>query len=141
MSNRSEEQILSFAPLKVTLGGVVTDVAVLKSGAAARWREAYTLAMGGVPKAMNFEGAISENPEVFSDMLDSVLVKMPQDIIRLFFEYAGDLDKAFYTENAYDEEFAEGLKIVARQAFRPLAGGLVATIEELAESQDEGNTP
>ena len=137
MSARSEVQILTMAPLKVKLGGVETDVAVLKSGGAAKWRESYTKAMGGVPATMNVTAANVENPDLFNDALDTVLVKMPQDIIRLFFEYAKDLDKDYYIENAYDEEFAEGLKIVARQAFRPLAGGLVATVNEIAESQEE----
>ncbi len=122
---RTEEQILARAPLKVVLGGEETEVRMLVMTESRQWRAEAAQLLASLPKLDNVD---TEDAEQFGGAIDLLMNVMPDTICDLFFKYAKDLDRGKIEEVATDLEVVAAFKVVSAAAFP-----FVKSATELAE--------
>jgi len=114
---RTEEDILTQAGIKVILGGIEYDIAPLVIRDAREWRKRVVNLVAPIAQ---IAGATSDTPDDFEQALTSLLVTMPDKVIDLFFEYAKDLNREDIESKATEAEMSQAFKEVVAFAF-PLA--------------------
>lgn len=128
MVQRSEEQKIYQDGIKVTLGGKEYSVRPLKLREEREWRQKLSNLIGSLSK---YTKVTTDEPEEFSGALEAIMVKMPDQVVDLFFDYAKDLDRKAIEEEATGAEVAEGFKKVVALAF-PLPQALTDAMTELS---------
>ena len=126
---RTEEEKLTRAPITVILGGDKYEIAPLVIRDSRGWRKKVIELLAPLPEMVK---TTSRNPKAFGDVLNRMLVTMPDQVLDLFFEYAKDLDRKEIEDKATDEEMAEAFKEVVKVAF-PLAESLPKVMERLSQ--------
>ena len=126
---RTEEEKLMQAPIVVILGGAKYEIAPLVIRYSREWRKKVIGLLAPLPEMVK---TTSKDPKAFGDVLNRMLVTMPDQVLDLFFEYAKDLDRKEIEDKATDQEMAEAFKEVTRAAF-PLAESLPKVMERLSQ--------
>ncbi len=111
---RTEEQILASAPLKVVLGGEELEVKMLVMIESRQWRAETAQLLASLPKLDNVD---TEDPEQFGEAIGLLMNVMPDTITDLFFKYAKDLDREQIEAVATDLEVVAAFKVVSAAAF------------------------
>ena len=117
---RTDEDKIVGAPIVVILGGQEYRIKPLVIRDSREWRKKLIKAFGILPKYLNMT---TDNPEGFTQALDSMLGEMPEVVADLFFSYAKDLDRDEIETTANDSELAEAFQEVMKFAF-PLSQSL-----------------
>ncbi len=123
--DRTEEEILASAPLRVVLGGEEHQVKMLVIRESRQWRADAAKLLASLPKLDKVD---TEDPEQFGEAMDVLMRVMPDTITDLFFQYAKDLDREEIEKVATDLELAAAFKVVSVAAFP-----FVQSAMELAE--------
>ncbi|MBA7641802.1 hypothetical protein ES703_49487 [subsurface metagenome] len=124
---RTEEQIVTQAPILVILGGKEYPVKELNIRNARIWRAKVIKLISPVPQLVSTK---IDTPEDFSKHLTEMLVAIPDQVIDVFFEYAKDLDREEIEDIATDKEMAQAFLEVIKVAF-PLAESAPMVIARL----------
>jgi len=114
---RSEEDKILQAPLKVTLGDVEYSIAPLVIKESREWKKKVIKLIAPLPKLA--ETAL-DTPESFEQALTTTLISMPEEVTELFFQYAKGLDRDNIESTTTDHELSQAFKEVIAFAF-PLA--------------------
>ncbi len=122
--DRTEEDKLVQAPIRVTLGGKEFPIRPLVIKESREWRKKLIKAFGMLPKYLNMK---TDNPEAFTEALDAMLGEMPDVVTDLFFSYAKDLPREEIESIANDTELAEAFQEVMKYAF-PLSQSLTKVL-------------
>ncbi len=117
MVERTESEVVTQAPLTVTLGGKSYEVAPLVIRDSRVWRAKVIDLIAPLPQLIK---TTMDDAEGFGDVLKQIMVTMPDQIADLFFEYAKDLDRENIEQTATDAELAVAFEEVIKIAF-PLA--------------------
>ena len=125
---RSEEEKVAQAPIKVILGGNEYEIKPLVIRDSRVWRQKVVTALSTIPKHAK---ATTDDPEKFAEALNAMLVAMPDTVIDLFFEYAKNLDRDEIEGVATDTEVATAFEEVVGLAF-PLASSLAGAMGNLS---------
>jgi len=125
---RSEEQIISQAPVIVHFGGKEYKVKLLNIKDARSWRTELSEMMGQLSPAVN---ATTDTPEKFQEAMNSLLVDMPDKITDLVFSYAIDLPREEIEAIATDAEMALAFENILEVAF-PLARSVTGITAKLS---------
>lgn len=126
---RTEEQIVTRAPIVVIFGEKKYDIAPLVIKDSREWRRKAIQLMAPLPQ---YAQVTMENPEEFSRVLTEMLVTMPDQVIELFFEYAKDLNREEIEGIATDAEMVTAFEEVVKVAF-PLAESLPKVMARLSQ--------
>ena len=126
---RSEAQKVTQAPIKVILGGEEFGIELLHIRDAQEWRIKVSAALSQLP---GYANAKMEDPEVFKETMNGMLVVMPNAVINLFFSYAKDLDREWVETHANEVELEEAFGKVVDVGF-PLSMSLAGTIQRISQ--------
>jgi len=126
---RTEEDKLSQAGIKVILGGKEYGIAPLVIRDSRIWRKKFIDLIVPLPNLVNtiFD---SENPQSFTDALITMLVTNADAVLDLFFDYAQDLNREEIEGTATDSELAKAFEEVMKIAF-PLAENLPKALKHI----------
>ena len=120
---RTEEEILTqTGGIRVRLGGKEYILPPLVIRKAKLFRQHIAELSSELAKLAQVS---SDNPEQFEMGIKTIMFTMPDKVLDLFFEYAGDnLDRETIEDTATEAELADAFGEVMKQAF-PLSVGLV----------------
>ena len=116
-TERTEDDIVAQAPVRVTLGGKEYDLKPLVIKDSREWRRKFKEISADLAKLFDTEG------EAVGDALGTLIVQAPDQVIDLFFLYAKDLSREEIESVATEAEIAEAFKEVVKLAF-PLVESL-----------------
>lgn len=133
MQERTEEDVVTQAPLEVILGGEKYEIKLLTIKEARAWRAHIRTCINDLSR---YSGVSSDDPEEFLGALSTLLVEMPDSVIDLFFEYAKDLPRDAIEDVANDAEIAQAWRQVQEVAF-PLTRSLEETSQAAQENRKE----
>ncbi len=128
MQERTEEQKIAQASIEVILGGDKYQIKPLVIRESREWRKKVIGLLAPLPDMVN---VTTEDQEAFSNILNTMLVTMPDQVLDLFFEYAKELDRDAIEGKATDVEMADAFKEVIAVTF-PLAESLPQVITRLS---------
>ena len=131
MSKRTEEEIVSQAPIVVILGKKEYNIAPLVIRESREWRKKVIGLLAPLPALVNTTSD-TDNPEVFEGVLTQMMVTMPDQVMDLFFSYAKDLNQDEIEGVATDEEMAKAFEEVVKVAF-PLVESLPKVMSHLSQ--------
>ena len=131
---RTEEQKVCQAPIKVMLGAQEYAIKPLVIRDARAWRGKLVEVLSRIPQHLS---VTTDTPERFSEAMTVLLVRNPDEVADLFFSYARDLPRADIEATATDAELAAAWEQLAEVAF-PLAGSLMRI---LAPSRAPSTSP
>ena len=131
MEKRTEDEIVTMSPIKVVFGGEEYDVKLLVIKDSRVWRKKL------IEKLIDIPGLISvtldeDNPEAFNNAFKGMMLDNPEVVIKLFFEYAKDLDQKEIESKASDNEMALAFAQIVASAF-PLAKSLLEVMKALSQ--------
>jgi len=129
MENRTEEQKIYQDGVSVILGGKEYRVKPLKLRKEREWRQKLAALISTLPQYANVN---SDDPEEFGGALNAMMVTMPDQVVDLFFLYAGSLKREEIEEEATGAEVALGFKAVMALAF-PLPQALTEAMTKLSQ--------
>ena len=130
MKERTEEEILTRAPILVILGGKKCEIVPLVIRDSRIWRKKLISLIASLPALVNTT-MDTENPQGFEDSLTQMMVTMPDQVLDLFFEYAKELDREEIESVATDTEIAKAFEEVVQIVF-PLAQSLPKVLKHLS---------
>jgi hypothetical protein len=95
VTRRTESDILTGAPIRVSLGGKEYSIPTLNNRKAAKWREKLFAALGPLVANVDFTGIdLNSNSrmvnEAMAAKLSQEMLMFPERLLELFFDYAGD---------------------------------------------------
>ena len=125
---RTEEEIITQAPLEIVLGGVAYRVKPLVIKDSREWRRKVANLLGGLPKYTSMD---SNSSVEFNDSMIALISDMPDTIIELVFEYAKDLDRKKIESTATEYDISKAFTQMMGVAF-PLAQNLVEAVKALS---------
>ncbi len=129
MEQRSEEQKVSQASIEVILGGDKHYIKPLVIRESREWRKKVIGLLAPLPDMV---GVTTDDQEGFLNVLNTMLVTMPDQVLDLFFDYAKGLDRGEIEGIATDTEMADAFKEVVAVTF-PLAESLPQVITRLSQ--------
>jgi len=121
---RTEEDKIVQAPLKVILGGREYEIRPLVIKDSREWRAKVVKLLAPLPQ---YTKATSDKPDQFMEALNAIMVTMPDQVCDLFFDYARELDREAIEAIATDAEVAKGFEQVIEVAF-PLSQSMVTAL-------------
>lgn len=134
---RTEAQIISQAPIKLTFGEKVFDVKPLRMGKNLEWKEKLTNEFGDIIKTF-------EEPAGVNNLLSGLtlaLMRMPEKLAKLVFEYAPYLPKNEIMELATDEQLSQAFSEIMQVAYPFLAQlGMIRQVVAIEQSQRKQNS-
>ena len=126
---RTEDEILVQAGTTVILGGEQYEIPPLVIRASREWRRKVIALIAPLPDMVK---VTMDTPEEFGDVLERMLITMPEQVLDLFFEYAKELNKEEIEGKATDAEMAIAFQEVIKVAF-PLAESLPTVMKRLSQ--------
>ncbi len=126
---RTEEQKIAQAPLRIVLSGKEYSVKPLVIIDSRAWRAKLAETLGMLPQYAN---VTTDTPDKFQDALNAMLVAMPDQIVDLVFAYAKDLNREEIEAVATDTEIAKAFEQIVEVAF-PLARSMVGAMAKLSQ--------
>jgi len=110
---RSEDQVITQAPILATFGGKEYKIRLLPYAESQEWRGKFAKVLGHLPL---FTSATA-TPKQFAEVINGMFVDTPDEIVDLIFEYAKDLPKDEIKAVAYDVELGKAFEDIAKVAF------------------------
>jgi len=129
-AERNEEEIVAQANIKVRFGGDEYEFPPLVIRESREWRKKVITLLAPLPG--NVAKLKMDNAEEFDKSLRQMLVTDPDEVIKLFYEYAKDLDQEEIEGKGTDAEMAAAFQEVVKVAF-PLAESLPKVMARLAQ--------
>lgn len=131
---RTEEQKVMQAPLKIILGGLPHDIPVLPIKLSRPWRQAVIeLIRGSVAQADTID--LDKTKDVMA-LAKTAMVDNPNGVIDLFFEYAHGLNREEMEEVITDAEIADGFDQMIEVSF-PLGQSLAKAMEKMGQPSEK----
>jgi hypothetical protein len=118
---RSESDILTKAPIKVTLGSKEYDIPVLTIKKQREWREQMSREMQDIVGALAPSFDPQKTSSAFSAGLAVALTKFPEKLADLVFSYAPELPREEIMETATEEQISIAFSKIMRVSFPFLA--------------------
>lgn len=113
-SKRSEEQIISMAPIVARLGADDYNIKPLRILAQQKWRQDL---IDNVTDIMGELSATASTDAVFLSGLGYAMLKFPEKMLKLVFLYAPDLPQEKIVEEATEEQVARVFGQIVQVAF------------------------
>jgi len=132
MVERSEEDKLLRAPIKVILGGEEWDINPLPIGESRKWRGKLAKFLSRMPGYVQQAKVTTDSPDEFTKAINDMLAVMPDDVADLFFGYAKELDREHIEASATDAELGKAFGEVVSFAFSPFAKSLSESLTKLS---------
>jgi len=126
---RTEEDKIVQAGIKVMLGGIEYSIAPLVIKDSREWRKQVVELVSELPK---YAEVTTDTPDAFGEALKAILVALPDKVVDLFFNYAKDLNRDEIEAVATDTELAKAFERVVEIAF-PLAKSMTQMVAKLAQ--------
>ena len=126
---RTEEDKVVQAGIKVILGGKEYDIAPLVIRDSREWRKKVVKLVAPLSHDVSIT---EEDPDSFERVFTKLLVDMPDQVLDLFFDYAKALKRDEIESIATDAEMATAFSEVVKVAF-PLAQAAVNTMGNLLQ--------
>jgi hypothetical protein len=117
MKARTEDQIISQAPIEVTLGPTKYPITPLTIKKSAAWRKKLIDTCSTL--LSNFDE--ESNPVNMGHGLTRSLIAFPEGILNLVLDYAPNLDRAVIEEQATEEQVAAAFSAIMQVAYPFLA--------------------
>jgi len=125
---RTEDEIVSQAGIKVILGGQEYIIKPLVIRESREWRRKYAEITTPI---FNMVNKTAESVEEFGNIYRDFLTAKPDEAIDLFFDYARDLPRGKIEASATDAELAKAFEAVVELAL-PLASSLPKSMGRLS---------
>lgn len=109
---RTDDQKLAMAPLKVRFGAKEYEIKLRRIGAAQRWREQFIKQMSEIVGQLKVEAGTAE---AFMGGLGFVFLRFPEKMAELVFSYAPDLPREIIEGDSEDAGSEEQLACAFRQ--------------------------
>lgn len=122
VKERTEEEKVVRAPIKVIFGGNKYEIAPLVIRDSREWRKKVIGLVAPLPQMIKTTLDVNDS-DAFGKVLTNMLITMPDQVIDLFFEYAKDLNREEIENIATDAELALAFEEVIKVTF-PLAESL-----------------
>lgn len=117
MAQRSESDMLAKVPIKVTLGEKLYDIPVLTILPSRKWRIKLNETMGQIVNGFTSIGSANTS-EAVSQGLTSALLRFPEKVAEMLFDYAGEsLPQDEVLESATEEQLATAFSAVMQVAY------------------------
>ena len=126
---RTEEDKVTKAPIRVILGGKEYEIKPLVIKEARTWRKQLASLLMQLPAHVN---ATTDNPEGFAQAMNAMLVDMPDQMADLFFFYAKDLLREVIETSATEAELSAAIEAVMEVAF-PLVQSLTTSLKRMSQ--------
>ncbi len=126
---RSEEQKVTMESIAVVFGGDTYHIKPLVYKDSKVWKPKVVALWVQLPELV---GVNSDDSNAFGDALNTMLVKSPEAVVDLLFEYAKDLDREEIEGKATELELAVAFQAVIAVAF-PLAKSLPETMGKVCQ--------
>ncbi len=126
---RTEDQIVTRAPIVVILGGTKYEIAPLVIRDSRVWRAKIVKLMAALPELVSIT---TDDAKGFAGTLTKILVTNPDETLDLFFEYAKDLDREMIESTTTDAEMAVAFEELVKIVF-PLAESLPKALARLSQ--------
>lgn len=117
---RTEESKLFGEPVSVKLGGVDYDLFPLVIKKSRAWKKKVAALLSTLPELAS---TTTDDPDSFKNAINTLMLKTPDKIIDLFFDYAPNIPRDVVEDNATEQELADAFKLIMEMAF-PLVGAL-----------------
>lgn len=143
---RTEFQVITMEPLKVSLGGQPVNVPILKAGKALEWKKEWGEAVMGYRSKINKPDELRKAEASTEDiiaaslgMLEEVLVGAQEKVLNLVCSYADKTGSEITGKRILDEAWDEEIKVMWEKMyeaiFSPLATSLPEAIAPKKKSQ------
>ena len=132
MAKRSEEDKITQSSITVILGEKEYHIKPLVIKDSREWRKKAIALVNPLPSMVKIN---TDDEEGFKEALETLLVKMPDQVVELFFEYAKDLNRDQIESEATDAEMARAFQEVIVVAF-PLAQSAPDVISRLYSEEE-----
>ncbi len=129
MRKRTEDEIVTRASIEVILGGKTFKIAPLVIRDSRGWRKKVVSLIAPLPALVK---VTMDDEEDFGNVLTTMMVTNPDQVLDLFFEYAKELDREEIESIATDDEMAVAFQEVIKVAF-PLAASPMKVMERLSQ--------
>jgi len=127
-NKRSQDQIVTQAPILVSLGGKQYQIKPLAIKESRGWRKKFAEVLGTLPLFVK----PTATPKQFNEVINGMFLDVPDKIMDLIFEYAKDLPREEIEAVATDAEMAKVFESILEVAF-PLARSMVAATTTLSQ--------
>jgi len=125
---RSEDQIVTQAPILVSFGGKQYEIKPLVIKESREWRKKFAEVLGTLPLFVK----PTATPKQFNEVINGMFLDVPDSIIDLIFEYAKDLPREEIEAVATDVEMSKAFESILEVAF-PLARSMVGATTTLSQ--------
>ncbi len=128
---RTEESKLFGEPVSVKLGGVDYDLFPLVIKDSRIWKKKVAALLSTLPELAS---TTTDDPIQFKNAINTLMLKTPDKIIDLFFEYAPYMPREDIESKATEQELADAFKRIMEMAFPlvgALTGGMAAGIQKV----------
>lgn len=120
VAERTDDQKLSMAPIKVQFGGKEYEIPVRKILNARQWREQFIQSISDI--AVELKGGVT-SVDNFVGGFAFAFLRFPEKLADLVFAYAPDLDRKLIEAEATEEELTLAFQNIMQVAF-PFASAL-----------------
>ena len=117
---RSEDQVLTQAPIMVSFGGKEYELKPLVIKESREWRRQFAEVLKGLPLFVN----ATDTTQHFEQVINGMFMDVPDKVIGLIFAYAKDLPREEIEAVATDAEMSVAFERIIEVAF-PLARSMV----------------
>ena len=117
---RSEDQVVTQAPIMVSFGGTQYELKPLVIKESRVWRQQFAEILGTLPLFVNTAGTAAQ----FLKVINGMFLDVPDKIIDLIFAYAKDLPREEIEAVATDVEMSKAFESILEVAF-PLSRSMM----------------
>lgn len=128
MSGRTEDQIVTQAPIIVSFGGKEYQIKPLVIKESREWRRKFAEVLGTLPLFVK----PTATPKQFNEVINGMFMDVPDSIMDLIFDYARDLPRDEIEAVATDVEMAKAFESILEVAF-PLSRSMVGATTRLSQ--------
>ena len=125
---RSEDQIVTQAPVRVSFGGKEYAIKLLVIKESREWRKQFAEILKSLPLFVN---AI-DTTKHFEQVINGMFMDVPDKVIDLIFAYAKDLPREEIEAVATDIEMSKAFESILEVAF-PLSRSMVGATAKLSQ--------
>lgn len=129
MKERTEDDILSQAPVKVKLGEKEYELKPLTCRKAREWRLKLSESLSVITASFGQ----SPEPGNLGPALTSALISFPEKLLELVFAYEPSLPRETILDEATEEQVASAFSVIMKLAF-PFLGQLATTVQIMKAS-------
>jgi len=117
---RSEDQVVTQAPIMVSFGGKEYQIKPLVIKESREWRRQFAAILGELPLFAN----VADTTEHFQQVINGMFMDVPDKVIDLIFAYAKDLPREEIEAVATDVEMSKAFESILEVAF-PLSRSMM----------------